>query len=120
MQDVDLIYNQPGDILAVQACAQYQGWINYAESGYIAARVLNEGKISRPKQYVAYDMVLDLFAPRWTLTSKGRPNLDVRVAGGSYTFASTSACYVKSDDDQLHYKIWFTTPVFVFPCLNMS
>lgn len=32
---------QPGNVIAVRACAQFEGWENYAESGYLVIRVSN-------------------------------------------------------------------------------
>jgi hypothetical protein len=48
-----LMVVQVGDILAVRVCARFPGWVNYAENGYIVARVLNEGMtvLSHPVHY---------------------------------------------------------------------
>uniref|UniRef100_A0A0W0FFI5 PNPLA domain-containing protein n=1 Tax=Moniliophthora roreri TaxID=221103 RepID=A0A0W0FFI5_MONRR len=84
-----------GDVLAVRVCARFSGWVNYADRGFIVARVLNE----------------DLFTPHsWTLTSNVVPKFSEDVEDGSYSFMSTTPCNIKSEDNELKSKIWFTTP----------
>jgi hypothetical protein len=34
-----------GDVLAVRVCSRFDGWVNFAEKGYVTARILSEGKL---------------------------------------------------------------------------
>ncbi|KAH6902475.1 acyl transferase/acyl hydrolase/lysophospholipase [Coprinopsis sp. MPI-PUGE-AT-0042] len=91
----ELLMNlEVGDVLAVRVCARFPGWVNYAENGYIVARVLNE----------------DLFTPHhWTLSTDIVPSLSDTIQDGSYSIMSSTSCFVKSDANDLASKIWFAT-----------
>lgn len=108
---------QVGDVLAVRVCSRFAGWVNYAKRGYVMARVLKEGMYTI---YIVYQVTTgtkyyllntDLFIPhRWTLASEVIPSLE-DAEDGSYSFVSTTPCFVKATGNELSSKIWFTTPV---------
>lgn len=50
---------EAGDVLAVRACSRFPGWCNFADKGYITARILSEGK--KP---IIYNIVIHLFMYR--------------------------------------------------------
>jgi hypothetical protein len=37
---------QPGNIIAVRACAQFPGWENFARRGHLVLRVANKGSLT--------------------------------------------------------------------------
>lgn len=114
-----IILYQVGDVLAVRVCSRFQGWFNYADEGYVMARVLNEGtfRISIQQNGIETNTNVgaDLFTPhRWTLSSDVIPSLSEDVEDGSYSFMSTTPCFVQSTGSELASQIWFTTPVTTF------
>ncbi|KAI0076887.1 FabD/lysophospholipase-like protein [Panus rudis PR-1116 ss-1] len=76
-----------GNVLAVRACCRFPGWENYADSGKLVAKLLDE----------------DTFIPNpWCLA----PPEDL----GVYTVASSNECHVTAEDHQIVSKIWIATP----------
>jgi hypothetical protein len=61
----------------------------------------------------------DLFTPQmWTLNSDKVPKFSQDVADGSYTFAASTGCLVRSTDATLQSKIWFATPALDSDTIN--
>ncbi|KAH6904367.1 hypothetical protein BKA70DRAFT_1296423 [Coprinopsis sp. MPI-PUGE-AT-0042] len=88
---------QIGDVLAIRVCARFSGWENDAQNGFVTARVLDE----------------DFFLPRrWSLSDDTIPTLSSTIEGGCYSVVSNSPCILKSVDNKLQSKIWFTTGAF--------
>ncbi|KAH6893795.1 acyl transferase/acyl hydrolase/lysophospholipase [Coprinopsis sp. MPI-PUGE-AT-0042] len=55
----------------------------------------------------------DLYTPhRWTLSANNVPSLSDTVHDGSYSIMASNSCFVKSDTNDLTYKLWFATAMF--------
>ncbi|KAF7976534.1 hypothetical protein HWV62_6170 [Athelia sp. TMB] len=98
---------EPGNIIAVRACARFPGWQNIAWEGQLIAKVLKD----------------DLFSPdSWTLApvTKSLTADEATINNWIYTLSSTSDCDVEAKDNLLASKIWFTSPVMHCPTIYRS
>ncbi|KDQ16907.1 hypothetical protein BOTBODRAFT_30286 [Botryobasidium botryosum FD-172 SS1] len=85
-----------GNVIGVRLVTRFHGWANYAHSGRIDVKVLDQ----------------DLFSPQsWTLASPETPGFSSDIKSGVYTLLSTNECNVIAESDTTASQIWFTTPV---------
>lgn len=91
---------EPGDVLAVRACARFVGWQNRGVKGFITVRRLHEDPV------LSSSWKLPPTSSSAQVPTQESSDLDYV----SYTVSSITRCFAKATDDSVQSTTWFSTP----------